>query len=59
MTVKYPAYSLAFSVDDDGWIATSDQHPYCSWIEDDPIEALIGLRRLEREIDNGTYPAPF
>lgn len=51
----FPEYRLWFSVDDDGWICTSSVHPHCSWIEDDPVDALLGMRRLERDIQAGVY----
>lgn len=40
---RYPTYTVAWSEEDQSWVATCDWLPSMSWPEDDPREALNGL----------------
>lgn len=63
--VAHYRYSVAWSPEDEEFVATVAEFPSLSWMEEDQIEALIGLERLIREVvedmqANGEdVPLPF
>jgi hypothetical protein len=44
-------YRVAWSDEDDAWIATVDEMPSLSWADPDLTAAAVGIRRLVRRIE--------
>jgi predicted HicB family RNase H-like nuclease len=63
--VKHYRYAVAWSPEDDEFVATVAEFPSLSWLEPDQIEALQGLERLvatvieDLQASSEPVPAPL
>lgn len=46
-----PSFRVAWSAEDDEYVATCDQYPLLSWIDRDPVDALDNLVSLIEETE--------